>query len=271
MADLDEVSPELGLAHRAAKLERALRTVKQEARGAATGLGVVSRAVEIGGFDPVDVVAALAPLVGEERAAKIEAVAAARLAGVAVVLEDLRDPHNAGAALRSSEAMGVLGVHIISTRHRFRTSARVTQGCEKWLEVHRHGDAAACAASLRERGVRLLAAVPDAPLTVEEIDPRVPTALAFGNEHTGLSPELRALADGEFRIPMHGFSQSLNVSVSVAVSLHVLSEARRRALGREGDLEGGALMALRARCYARDVRNAAAVVARYVAERRGSP
>ena len=226
--------------------------------------------MEIASFDPADVVAALAPLVGEERAARIEAVAAGRLAGVVAVLEDLRDPHNAGAALRSAEAMGVLGVYVISSRQRFRTSPRVTQGCEKWLEVHRHGSAATCATALRARGVKLLAAVPEARLTVEELDPFTPTALAFGNEHTGLSPELRALADGEFRIPMHGFSQSLNVSVSVAVTLHVRSEARRRALGRASDLDGDALLALRARYYARDVRNATLVVERFIDDRRRS-
>ena len=66
---------------------------------------------------------------------------------------------------------------------------------------------------------------------------------------------------------MHGCSQSLNVSVSVAVALHVLTEARRRALGRPGDLDGRALAELRARYYARDVRNWRQVVARYVASR----
>ncbi len=219
--------------------------------------------MELDAFPPADVIAALSPLLGPERCAKLDAVARGRLVGVACVLEDLRDPHNAGAALRSCEAMGALSVHVVSSRQRFRTSVRVTQGSEKWLDVARHADAAACARALSKRGVRLLAAVPEAPLTVEELDPCVPTALAFGNEHIGLSPELRALADGEFRVPMRGFSQSLNVSVSVAVSLHVLTEARRRALGRPGDLDEESLLALRARYYAKDIRNAAAVVARW--------
>ena len=223
---------------------------------------LLAAAVDLDRFDPADVVAALYPLLGAERAAKLDAVAAGRLRGVVCVLEDLRDPHNAGAALRSCEAMGVLGVHIITVRQRFRTSVRVTQGSEKWLEVERHASVASSLQALSRRGVRVLAAMPGAPATLEELDPRVPTALAFGNEHVGLSPELLALADGQFRIPMHGCSQSLNVSVSVAVSLHVLSEARRRALGQPGDLDAREVMALRARYYARDLRNAAAVVAR---------
>jgi tRNA (guanosine-2'-O-)-methyltransferase len=218
-------------------------------------------------FDPRDVCAAIAPLLGETRTAKLDAVAAGRLAGVAAVLEDIRDPHNAGAVLRSCEAMGVLGVHLISVRQRFRTSMRVTQGSEKWLELSRHASAKACADALHAAGYALYAAVPGGALTVGEIDPLQKSALIFGNEHLGLSPELRALSDGEFRIPMFGFSQSLNVSVSAAISLSALCAARRRAIGRDGDLEVDQLNALRARYYARDIRGWEAIVERFVRER----
>lgn len=216
----------------------------------------------------IDVVRALAPLLGDERAAKLDAVARGRIVGVTIVLEDIRDPHNAAAALRSSEAMGLAEVHLVTPRHRFRTSARVTQGCEKWLAIARHADAASCAEALHRRGFRLLGASPDAARTVGELDARERTALCFGNEHTGLSPELRALTDGEFKIPMYGCSQSLNVSVAVAVAVHALTEARRSALGRIGDLDGEALDELRAKYYSLDVREWRKVVARYV-ERKG--
>lgn len=227
-------------------------------------------------FTPSEVIAALGPLLDPGRARTLDQVAAGRLDAVVAVLEDLRDPHNAGAALRSCEAMGVRHVEVISTRHYFRTATRVTQGSEKWLELGRWSDVEACVRSLRARGIKLYAAVPPdvvgpdgrPPVPLGELDPREPKALAFGNEHTGLSPRLRALADGAFTIPMHGFSQSLNVSVSVAVSLHVATEARRRALGRMGDLDGAALERLRARYYALDVRGAEAIVERHVTARR---
>ncbi len=212
-------------------------------------------------------IAALAPLLGEVRAAKLDAVAAGRLVGVTAVLEDIRDPHNAGAALRSAEAMGLAAVHLVTPRHRFRTSVRVTQGCEKWLTVEKHAEAAACARALRKRGFRLYAAAPDGARTIAELDPREKTALCFGNEHTGLSPELRALTDGAFRIPMYGCSQSLNVSVSVAVALHVLTEARRAALGRAGDLDERGVAELRARFYALDVREWRQVVEHHLRTR----
>ncbi len=219
-------------------------------------------------FDPADVVAALAPHLGSERAAKLDAVAGARLGGVIAVLEDLRDPHNMSAALRSCEAMGVLGVHVIAVRHRYRTATRITQGCEKWLTIERHAETRACADLLHSRGVQILAAVPGASRRLGEIDAGQKIALCFGNEHLGLSPELRRLSDGDFTIPMHGCSQSLNVSVSVAVALHAVTEARRRALGRAGDLDEAALLALRARYYARDLRGAEAIVARFCAARK---
>jgi tRNA (guanosine-2'-O-)-methyltransferase len=225
--------------------------------------------VDLSRYPPADVIAALAPCLGPARAARLDAVARGRLVGVAAVLEDLRDPHNAGAALRSCEAMGVLSVHVVTAAQRFRTSVRVTQGCEKWLDVERWPDAADCARALQARGYRLYAAAPDGALTVEELPTDRPIALAFGNEHVGLSPRLAALADGAFRIPMYGFSQSLNVSVSVAVSLHVATSARRRALGRPGDLDDEALAALRARYYALDLEGAPAIVERRLAGRGG--
>lgn len=214
---------------------------------------------------PNEVIDALRPVLGEARAAKLDAVAAGRLASVAVVIEDLLDPHNYGAVLRSCEAMGALHVYSINARHRFRVSPRVTQGCERWLDIHTFTDAGDCIAALHESGLRVLAAVPGAALSLDDIEtqhPREPIALAFGNEHLGLTPAFRALCDGEFSIPMTGASQSLNVSVSVAVSLYAATAARRRSLGRPGDLPPDEELRLRARYYAADVRGAKGIVER---------
>ena len=218
-----------------------------------TGLGMVTSS---------KVVQALAPLLVAGRKERIDQVAASRLGGLAVVLEDLRDPHNAGAALRSCEAMGVPQVHVISMAQRFRTAARVTQGCEKWLDLRRWTNSEDCLKAVRDAGFRIYAAVPEADLCAAEIDVSGPVALAFGNEHLGLSPRLRALAEGEFRIPMYGFSRSLNVSVSVAIALHVVSESRRRPIGRPGDLDDESRLELTGRYYALDVRGASAIIAK---------
>jgi tRNA (guanosine-2'-O-)-methyltransferase len=211
--------------------------------------------------DSTTVLSALGQVLGEERMAKLDRVAASRLSGLVVVLENLHDPHNGGAALRSSEAVGVLEVRVVGTPLRF--SERVTQGCEKWLEISHDADITACAASLKARGFRLYAAVPGAATTLEALDPKVPAAFLIGNEHEGLTAAARALADVEFAIPLHGFSQSVNLSVATALTVYTHARRRRDALGTTGDLDTVALDALRARYYRKDVRGADAIIERY--------
>ena len=208
---------------------------------------------------------ALGQVLGDERRDKLDRVAGARLAGLVVVLENLHDPHNGGAALRSCEAVGVLEVRTVGNR--LRVSERVTQGCDKWLDVEHDADIEVCARGLKARGFRLYAAVPGAPVTLEALDPLTPAAFLVGNEHAGLTERARALCDVEFAIPLHGFSQSVNLSVATALTVYTHATRRRAALGRSGDLEGEALERLRARYYARDVRGAGAIVERWRSER----
>ncbi len=211
--------------------------------------------------------AALRPLVGEARADKLDRVAGGRLAGLAVVLENLFDPHNGGAALRSCEAVGVHEVRFISSSEKVpRFSSRVTQGCEKWLELHHDASVAGALGTLKSRGFRVYAAVPGAAVSLEELDATVPAAFLIGNEHAGLTDEARQACDLEFAIPLDGFSQSLNLSVATALTVYTHAQRRRQALGRRGDLEGAALDALRLRYYRREVRGADAVISRWVRE-----
>lgn len=211
---------------------------------------------------PALIIDALGPALEDGRRARLDGVAAARMAGVVVALEDLHDPHNGGAVLRSSEAVGIHEVHIIARREPFRTSSKITQGCDKWLDVVQATDTTASVQGLRRRGFRTYAAVPGAARRLEDLDPLVPAAFLIGNEHDGLSPEARAVCDEEFAIPLHGFSESLNLSVATALIVYTHTTRRRQALGRAGDLDADALLLLRARYYARDVRGALAIVRR---------
>jgi tRNA (guanosine-2'-O-)-methyltransferase len=213
------------------------------------------------GDDPQLVIDALGPHLGDERRDKIDRVAATRLDGLVVVLENLHDPHNGGAALRSCEAIGVREVRIVGAHFKF--SERVTQGCDKWLDLVRDATIDACVGDLKARGLRLYAAVPGATTALEELDARAPAAFLIGNEHEGLSDGARAACDVEFAIPMRGFSQSVNLSVATALCVYTHAERRRRALGRDGDLDDAALLRLRADYYRRDLRGADAIVARY--------
>jgi tRNA (guanosine-2'-O-)-methyltransferase len=208
-------------------------------------------------------IAALGEVLGAERCARLDEVAAARLGGLVVVLENLHDPHNGGAALRSCEAFGVLELRFVGTPPKF--SERVTQGCDKWLDVQFDADIDACAAALHARGFQLYAAVPGAATPLDALDPLQPAAFLVGNEHEGLTTRARALADVEFALPMHGFSQSVNLSVATALTVFTHAERRRAALGRAGDLDGAALAKLRAEYYRRSVdpRGVEALIARY--------
>lgn len=216
---------------------------------------------------PAEVVAALSPAINPARRERLDAVAAARLAGVVVVLENLRDPHNGGAVLRSCEAVGLTELHIIQNSERFRVSPKISQGCDKWLEVIEQPSIGACIQGLKQRGCSLYAAVPGAACTLEDLDPQKPAAFLIGNEHAGLSLEARRSCDVEFSIPLYGFSESVNLSVATALIVYTHSRRRRQALAAPGDLGPDELLALRARYYAKDVRGAAALVRRHVAGR----
>lgn len=216
--------------------------------------------------DPARVCEALTPLLAEERRQRIEAIIDARLCGLAVMVENLHDPRNGAAVLRSCEAFGLQTVHVVEAAERFRFSPAVSQGCEKWLDVERHTTFQQAASRLHAAGFVLYAAVPDATMALQHLDFSRPAVVVVGNEHAGLTDEAVGLADQRFSIPMAGMTRSLNLSVATAVIVSHAAERRRVALGRNGDLDEAARLALRARFYAASVRGADGVVARFIAD-----
>ncbi|MHB8420946.1 MAG: TrmH family RNA methyltransferase [Myxococcales bacterium] len=184
----------------------------------------------------------------ERRIERIDCVVADRLPSPVLVLEGVHDPHNLAAVLRTAEGLGLQEVHVIAGPRGFHPSQAVTQGADKWLDVCAHRDAAGCAGVLRERGFRLYASMLDErSITLEELPASPKLAIVLGNEHAGVSPDLAALCDGGFRIPMHGFTQSFNVSVAAGIALHHIATASRR---RGVRLSEPARRALRERFYA---------------------
>ncbi len=209
---------------------------------------------------------AVLPMLTDDRIARIDTVLNARLSGLTVVIENLHDPHNGAAAIRSIEAVGITKLHVVETVERFRAASAVTIGAEKWIDVARHNTFEMCAAQLQEAGFTLYAACPEAALDIESIDVTRPSAIVFGNEHAGLTNDAIQRCDHKITIPMHGFTQSFNLSVSVAVTMHRLAARRRASLATNGDLDEGKRAFLRARWYALGVRGIDAIVARYVSE-----
>lgn len=188
------------------------------------------------------------------RIERIRQVAAQRLGGLTVVLENVHDPHNVSAVLRSAEGLGLTTVHVIWPEGRLELNKAVTQGCHKWLDVRRYRDSLSCLPQLKAEGFRLCGADPkEGARDLRDLDFSKPTALIFGSEHHGLSPQARELCDETFAIPMRGFSQSLNISVAAAICLFLGAELRRQTLGKASDLSGAEIEALQQAWIAREL------------------
>jgi tRNA (guanosine-2'-O-)-methyltransferase len=176
-------------------------------------------------LSPEQVIARLEPMVLPRRAERMQRVLASRSAHVTFVFEDLVDPHNLSAALRSLEAFSFQDVHLVNPAARIEFARKVTSGSERWLSIHDHDSLLRCVEELEAQGFRVLASHLDAndregrpPVPLTEIDWTQPTALIFGNEHAGVTEQALALAHGTFRIDIRGFVESLNLSVAAAIS-----------------------------------------------------
>ncbi len=159
-----------------------------------------------------------------------------RLGSVVTIAEAVRRRHNASAILRSCECFGVHEVHLVTGP--FRPSKGATRGAERWLEIQRHRTVTPCIEGLKARGFRVYVAdLTDDAHTPETLPVDQPVAVLFGSEFTGVTDEARAAADGAVCVPMRGLTESLNVSVAAACLLQRVTERRRQAIGRAGDLE----------------------------------
>ncbi|MFQ5615841.1 MAG: TrmH family RNA methyltransferase [Anaerolineales bacterium] len=172
-----------------------------------------------------ELIAHLGQFVTENRRAKIAQVLEYRTRHVTIVLEDIYQPQNASATLRTSECLGLQDVYIIENRNRYRINRNVTLGSSKWLTLHRFNakdqdNTPNCLQTLRERGYTLVATSPTVDgCTPDDIPIDKPIAFLFGAELEGLTQYALDSADLHLRLPIFGFTQSYNISVSVAMTL----------------------------------------------------
>ena len=211
---------------------------------------------------PAAVSAALLPLVSDERVARIDRVLAARLQSVAAIVEDTYDPHNAAATIRTCEALGLQDLHVVAASAGFAAVKGITLGAHQWIDVHGWARAEDAVAALHARGVRVYAAMPGASASIDDADVTAPVAVMFGNEHAGLSDAAVRACDATVAVPMFGFTESFNLSVTVALAASRLAARRRAHLGATGDLDDARRIRLRARWLAASVRAAELVLAR---------
>lgn len=197
----------------------------------------------------------LEPLVLPPRRERVLSVIAERLGNVTVLMDAPHDPHNGAAVMRSCDAFGVQALHVVPRIEPFLVSGGVAKGTQRWIDVVRHRTPEEAVTTLRQRGFELVATHPEGELLPAELSGIERLALVLGNEHDGICEALEKAATRSVRIPMRGFVESLNVSVSAAI---LLAAATR---GRPGDLPEGEKRLLYARGLFRSVSQAARVLA----------
>ncbi|NSL88120.1 RNA methyltransferase [Chitinophaga sp. Mgbs1] len=149
-----------------------------------------------------------------------------------VVLEDVQDPHNVAAVLRTCDAVGIQDIYIISTMapRRKRWGHRSSSSAERWLTLHQFDSQASCVEALRKKYDKILTTHLSADaVSLHDIDFTGSVALVFGNEQNGVSETMRNLADGNFIIPQMGIIRSLNISVACAVSIYEAMRQKNNA------------------------------------------
>jgi tRNA (guanosine-2'-O-)-methyltransferase len=158
-----------------------------------------------------------------ERSHKLTEVLKKRQVDISLVLENVFDPHNISAVMRTCDAVGIQEIHILNTkipRHK-KWGARSSSSAAKWLTIHQYENVEDCFNKLRKDYDRVLTThLSSDAVPLYALDLTGPVALVFGNEHSGVSDEIRALADGNFLIPQVGIIQSLNISVACAVTVY---------------------------------------------------
>ncbi len=158
-----------------------------------------------------------------ERHNRLISVLNKRQGDITIVLENVFDPHNISAVMRTCDAVGVQEIYVLNTRippHK-KWGAKSSSSAAKWLTIHQFENAEECFSSLRKRYSTILTThLSSDAISLHKIDFTKNIALVFGNEHNGVSEEIRTLADGNFIIPQVGIIQSLNISVACAVTLY---------------------------------------------------
>jgi len=158
-----------------------------------------------------------------ERQQRLTQVLDKRQNDLTVVLENVFDPHNISAVMRTADAVGIQEISVLNSRigpHK-KWGAKSSSSAAKWLTIKQYSDPAACFTELRRKYDLILTThLSTEAISLYEIDFTKSIALVFGNEHDGVSEEIREMADGNFIIPQVGIIRSLNISVACAITLY---------------------------------------------------
>ena len=155
-----------------------------------------------------------------------EELSALRTRHVTVVLENIFQEHNASAVMRSCESFGIQDLHVIEKDNKYKVQRDIARGAGRWVDMTNYSSenpTLDCIKQLKAKGYKIVATTPHKDdFTIDTLPIDEPIALVFGTEDSGISDEVREHADAFVKIPMYGFTESFNISVSAAISMHVL-------------------------------------------------
>lgn len=170
----------------------------------------------------------LEPFVTDNKKQLVNEVLARRTRLITVVLEDIYKPHNASAVIRTCECLGVQDLHVIENVEEYHVNPYVVRGASQWLTLRHYkekeNNTVDCLQSLKSKGYQIVAtSVGDDSISLDDFEIEGKSAYVFGNEHSGVSKEVLEHADVKLKVPMFGFTESYNLSVSAAI---ILNQAR---------------------------------------------
>ncbi len=176
----------------------------------------------------------LLSFVSEHKQELFHQIIAERTRYITVVLEDIFQPQNASAVLRSCDVFGVQDIHIIENDNEYTLNPKVVMGASKWIDLHKYNEkennTLDCINTLKNNGYKVYATTPHTnDCLIEDLPLDNKVALMFGTEMTGLSNVAMTNVDGYVKIPMYGFTESLNISVSAAITLYELSKRLKQS------------------------------------------
>lgn len=171
----------------------------------------------------LDYLAYLENILTDNRKERFQQVLSKRTNHFTIAMEDIFQLHNTSAVLRSCEVFGIQQLNVIEERYTKSIDKEIAMGAQKWVDVNRFDSISGCISSMKSKGYQIIATTPhENDCDLDDFDISKPSALFFGTERDGLSEEVLQNADGFLKIPMAGFTESLNISVSAAIIIQNL-------------------------------------------------
>ena len=185
--------------------------------------------------EKIRLISYLTEFISPRRKERFDEVMAKRINHLQIVVEDLYQAHNASAVLRSCDCFGVQYVHFIENKNAMKVSSEIALGAEGWVSIKKHNGAEnntrACLQKLKDEGFRIVATSPHKnDVTIDQLPVDKKMALVFGTEKEGISQDVMEMADEFVKIPMYGFTESFNISVSAALYMYELTTRIRQTV-----------------------------------------